>query len=591
MPGPIHSAIQLRKLAPIFAAIVVLSHGSTYAQPRATFELGKADHVELGSTVNIPITLTQVESGAEFGGLNFLIDYDPHVLTLTGVTPGEALSDCGWETFVYREDDSTACGGIPCSTGTVRIVALADNIDPPGEPACWALDTGAVAVLHFDVTSDPTLACWFSEIDFKWYGCTDNEVASKDGDSLFLSYRVYFFGEDVTDDVGFPTTTGTSSQCLTSETVLQEIDFHQGGVDIVCADSLDERGDINLNGQAYEISDWVLFSSFLLHGDTIFNINPDLQLLVSDVNANGMPAQLDDLVYLQRVIVGDAQPFPRPSLEDDALFLTNARRDNIVSFAFEDSVRALYFKFDSPIDITSDNPNLDWAVTYDSTRVLVTSGLTSSEVIEDTVLFTYAGDAQIVEAYASFDGLTPVPVEIVNTEAPVQSRIEPGVMTIIYSWAIDSISGTVYIGNLDSCSVGDIDPGSVMIDGAITTHDAEVVNSISGFDGEVLKLSFDARELAELASPMWDTLLHTYTVSWSAPAGCLQEALGEVMMIGKLSGDVNIDGSVDVADVVDLIGWLFLRNNPMPERGQLDIDGDGRAAVGDLVRLLDIIYR
>ena len=39
------------------------------------------------------------------------------------------------------------------------------------------------------------------------------------------------------------------------------VDFTNGGIDIICADSIDARGDINLNGLAYEVADAVMFSN------------------------------------------------------------------------------------------------------------------------------------------------------------------------------------------------------------------------------------------------------------------------------------------------------------------------------------------
>ena len=94
-------------------------------------------------------------------------------------------------------------------------------------------------------------------------------------------------------------------------TALRYIDFMFGGINIICADSIDDRGDINLNGTANEIADAVLFSNYFVHGISVFNVNIDGQIAASDVNADGITLSVADLVYQIRIIVGDALPYPK----------------------------------------------------------------------------------------------------------------------------------------------------------------------------------------------------------------------------------------------------------------------------------------
>ncbi len=91
----------------------------------------------------------------------------------------------------------------------------------------------------------------------------------------------------------------------------RDIDFFNGGIDIVCADSIDARGDINLNGFGYEIADAVLFSHYFIYGLPVFTINQAGQIAASDANADGLALTVADLVYLIRVVVGDALPYDK----------------------------------------------------------------------------------------------------------------------------------------------------------------------------------------------------------------------------------------------------------------------------------------
>jgi hypothetical protein len=101
--------------------------------------------------------------------------------------------------------------------------------------------------------------------------------------------------------------------------------FQNGGIDIACADSIDARGDINLNGLEYEIADAVMFTNYFIQGVKAFADCTGLSgaplsaclerqqgsIAASDTNADGLALTVADLVYLIRVIVGDAVPYDK----------------------------------------------------------------------------------------------------------------------------------------------------------------------------------------------------------------------------------------------------------------------------------------
>jgi hypothetical protein len=144
-----------------------------------------------------------------------------------------------------------------------------------------------------------------------------------------------YYGEDGIDSwvsvydptYGFPSYYGAPIECnvfTAKGRPVRGIDFYNGGVDVICADSIDARGDINLNGLGYEIADAVMFTQYFVKGLLAFP--PDCPLCIpptyatqgaiaaSDVNADGIPLSVADLVYLIRVVVGDAQPYDKVSV-------------------------------------------------------------------------------------------------------------------------------------------------------------------------------------------------------------------------------------------------------------------------------------
>ena len=71
------------------------------------------------------------------------------------------------------------------------------------------------------------------------------------------------------------------------------------------------RGDINLNGIPFEIAEAVLFSNYFVYGDGVFTVDREAQIKATDANADGITLGVADLVYMVRIITGDALPYLR----------------------------------------------------------------------------------------------------------------------------------------------------------------------------------------------------------------------------------------------------------------------------------------
>ncbi|MFH2048798.1 MAG: T9SS type A sorting domain-containing protein, partial [bacterium] len=185
--------------------------------------------------------------------------------------------------------------------------------------------------LDFLVTDDRTFECMYVPIRFYWTDCGDNAISYHENSDvdhpysqvLGISRFVYDFeGAEITGENTFPTYFGAPAVCMEGDKVLpvRFVDFINGGVDIVCADSIDGRGDLNLNGIENEIADAVLYTNYFVYGLGVFGTGNPFQAAVaaSDVNADGLTLSVADLVYQIRIIVGDALPYPKlnPVLAD-----------------------------------------------------------------------------------------------------------------------------------------------------------------------------------------------------------------------------------------------------------------------------------
>jgi hypothetical protein len=274
------------------------------------------------------LSITKVMGAARMGGYDFLLAYDATGLIFTSAEIGAALkpAGCGWEYFTYRCGAQGNCNG-PCPSGFLRIVAIADINNGANHPTCFAVpDGGELASLKFYVTNDRTYDCMYVPVRFAWFDCGDNGISSVTGDTLFISHMVFDFENTnpMTDplynitglDCGMDPHYGgyCYQSCLVGQKYFPVpfIRFWNGGVDIVCADSIDARGDLNLNGIANEIADAVLYTNYFLYGISAFDpLYFEGSIAASDVNADGRALTVGDLVYLMRVIIGDALPYPK----------------------------------------------------------------------------------------------------------------------------------------------------------------------------------------------------------------------------------------------------------------------------------------
>jgi len=232
------------------------------------------------------------------GGYDFLIYYDPTALMVTDVDEGKFFTDCDWEYFTYRFGPYGNCGSA-CPEGYLRIVAMAEQNDGANHPDCFTNDgvgnnpgpgtstSSELAVISMLVTSDFTYECQFVPVRFVWYDCGDNTFSNVAGDTLLTSLRVFdYLGEEfeidthyeITDTTAnFPSFTGANSECdvfTDKGEPFRGVNFWNGGIDIVCKDSIDAPGDININGVAYEIADAVMFTRYFIVGEAAFVMAP-----------------------------------------------------------------------------------------------------------------------------------------------------------------------------------------------------------------------------------------------------------------------------------------------------------------------------
>ncbi|MBU2626854.1 MAG: T9SS type A sorting domain-containing protein [candidate division Zixibacteria bacterium] len=360
-----------------------------------------------------------------FGGFDFLVAYDASALTFMGATLGAQLN-AKWEYFTYRFGWNGNCDGA-CPSGMLRVVGIADINNGPNHPdPAWLVKQNPdgvpdeLVVLTFYVTNDRTFECMYVPVRFFWHDCGDNAISSPMGDILYISRYVY----DYDWTLGYRDITGTihygghwwlfgppypfvdfieNTACMNPDPEkpdpLRFIDFIQGGVDIICSEDIDARGDLNMNEVANEIADAVLYTNYFIYGLSVFTYTEG-SIAASDVNADGRVLTVGDLVYLVRIITGDALPYPKLSpfansvtIEQGSVVTTNSQSD----------IGAALFVFsgEGEANLLVDGMKMESSVVDGQLRVLVWSDGTNHVPAGEQNLISVTGDLTIVEAEVS----------------------------------------------------------------------------------------------------------------------------------------------------------------------------------------------
>jgi hypothetical protein len=303
------------------------------------------------------------------GGYDFLIYYDPSALTFMEAELSDDLVDCKWEYFTYRYGAVGNCGG-PCPSGLLRIVAMAETNNGPYHPiANCAAGPLELAKLKFYVTNDRTFECMFVPVYFYWFDCGDNGISSVSGDTLWIARHVFWYDcfggyYEVTGDPwvggwqGIVPPIDCTIGLPDKPPPLVGIDFYGGGIDIICPDSIDATGDLNLNDIPNEIADAVLYTNYFIYGLGVFDINPEGQIAASDVNNDGRVLTVGDLVYLVRLITGDELAFPKmtPFATTTQVGIENSGNSVKVVSSSPVDIGAAHFVFSVDGTVESVNP-------------------------------------------------------------------------------------------------------------------------------------------------------------------------------------------------------------------------------------------
>ncbi len=332
---------------------------------KVSMDAGECTPVGLRKNVDV-----RVKANTLIAGFDLLMKYDPTAISFqTAYITGSDIQ--GWEYFTYNLNNAN-CGNA-CPPGLIRLVGLADINNGAKHPPDSTLQPNGILVrIEFQVSNNQNLGGQFIPIDFIWYDCGDNTFADPTGNLLYVDNRIFnnenILIWDENDEVNYPEAarllyTGAPDECIdpSAKTLpIRCIEFYNGGICIIHPDSIDDRGDINLNNVAYEVADAVVFTNYFTRGLKAFTINLQGQIAATDVNADGLTLTVADLTLLIRVIIGDAQPIHKNTPYEERLVVSTKQSAGRLTFETDavSSIGAVWLACEVDPDMQLGEPRL-----------------------------------------------------------------------------------------------------------------------------------------------------------------------------------------------------------------------------------------
>ncbi len=386
----------------------------------------------LNQEATIDISMYSPESNDWLiSGFNLLVTYDQASLSFTGAVEGDFFRDCDWEYFTYREGYQGNCQG--CPSGVVRLVASADDPLTIDGPDCYRHTTvpgeaQQLVHMHFLVDHDSAYACDFLPVSFFWSDCEDNHVSSVHGDTTNVVRHVFdYTGESVVDSytlrdgkAAVPGPDGVPDECereFTESTPIRSIDFYNGGFRTACPEPPDFLGDIDKNNEPNEIGDVLIFANYFVSGLSAFTFHIQESVVASDINRDGIPLSVADLVLLIQIVIGEGSPW----ITLEPTYAEYSFRNGTLNVNTE--LGGAYLVFDGEVEISVLADGADYLLKYreGNTHVLLylplgftpTSGFAGDLVHASGNLLSYE--------FATFEG------------QPIIANLVPGPFTVYHT--------------------------------------------------------------------------------------------------------------------------------------------------------------
>ena len=232
----------------------------------------------------VPVYFSDYGTCFCLGGFEFTIVYDPSVLTILDVRR-EAVILGGEYWYVNYHPVVPGCPGNPA--GAVKVTFIRDLNNQRQAPAICSLQDVPIFSIKWLVNPNliyPADQC----IPICFYMCGAYELGGRN-----------YNWNAVTDESGI--NVWKTEGCLDANITTNFLQLDCGNIKIPVVTNI-IPGDVNQNGQPYEIGDAVLLANYIM--DPIGHPLNAWQLAAADINHDGLKATIADLILLINIING-----------------------------------------------------------------------------------------------------------------------------------------------------------------------------------------------------------------------------------------------------------------------------------------------
>jgi len=210
-------------------------------------------------------------------------------------------------------------------------------------------------------------------------------------------------------------------------------------------------------------------------------------------------------------------------------------------------------------------------------RTVVTA--TSGDPVAYAVMEQLSNAVFVIDYFSFTTGTIPATV------------VDPDTMYVFFAHTVSPFELTAYLGNFHAdYTAADVNTAMLSINATVFPVATAVLPSHPAFDGEVLEVVFHAEEFILGYGFLFDTSVQSYTIAGEYSDGTPFMAVGEFVFVGHTSGDVNVDGTVNIADITYLVDYLFFGGPAPPVMETANVDGEGGVNIADLTYLVEYLF-
>ncbi|MEW5922463.1 MAG: dockerin type I domain-containing protein [Candidatus Zixiibacteriota bacterium] len=176
----------------------------------------------------------------------------------------------------------------------------------------------------------------------------------------------------------------------------------------------------------------------------------------------------------------------------------------------------------------------------------------------------------------------------------IGTEIAPCIMYVYYAYALEPEYADIYIYTpVSGYTLYDIDTSSILVNYAFHPFAFEYIEE-SDSTQAALKMTVSQTQFIQYYMPLWDVDMLQYNLYMSYDKGNIEPPAmsGWFNLIGHRSGDVNIDGSINLLDITYLVRYLYKDGpEPVPKALAAEIDGSGNVNILDVAYLVNYLFK